>query len=213
MTNDEQTPPAASERRELTTMDPEHIRAIAHPVRLAILELLDDVGEATATQCAQHTGESVANCSFHLRTLAKYGFIEPAERRGRERPWRVTANRRTFTADSGDAAAVRAVAELGAVTARRETERFITFLRSREARAELGEVTRSVTITKDSFWATPDEAAEYIDELVSLSERFTGRSADPSLRPEGARLMRVFATVNPDPDVPAATTATDPQES
>ncbi|MEK8225188.1 hypothetical protein NKG05_02180 [Oerskovia sp. M15] len=29
-------------------------------------------------------GESVASCSFHLRMLAKYRFVEPAERVGRE---------------------------------------------------------------------------------------------------------------------------------
>src|SRR5687767_497769 len=68
--------------------DPERMRALAHPLRLALLQYLDDVGEATATQCARHTGESVANCSFHLRLLARYGFVEPAEQRGRERPWR-----------------------------------------------------------------------------------------------------------------------------
>jgi hypothetical protein len=32
-------------------------------------------------------GESPANCAFHLRTLAKYGFVEEAGGgRGRERP-------------------------------------------------------------------------------------------------------------------------------
>ena len=78
-----------------STSDPERIRALAHPLRLALLEYLDDVGEATATQCAKHTGESVANCSFHLRLLARYGFIEPAEQRGRERPWRRAPTART----------------------------------------------------------------------------------------------------------------------
>ena len=33
-------------------------------------------------------GESVASCSYHLRILAKYGFIRPADSRtGREKPW------------------------------------------------------------------------------------------------------------------------------
>jgi hypothetical protein len=34
-------------------------------------------------------GESPASCAFHLRTLAKYGFVEKAGGgRSRERPWR-----------------------------------------------------------------------------------------------------------------------------
>src|SRR6478609_1084108 len=72
-------------RRERIT-DPERIRALAHPVRIALLAHLSDVGEATATQCAEAVGESPANCSFHLRMLEKYGYIERAERRGREKP-------------------------------------------------------------------------------------------------------------------------------
>src|SRR6478735_10092549 len=75
-------------RAPLVTSDPERMRALAHPLRLRLLSLLDDEGEATATRCAGVTGESVASCSFHLRMLAKYGYVEPAERRGKERPWR-----------------------------------------------------------------------------------------------------------------------------
>ena len=57
--------------------EPERVRALAHPLRLALLDFLEDGGEATATRCAEATGESVASCSFHLRILAKYGFMAP----------------------------------------------------------------------------------------------------------------------------------------
>ena len=59
------------------------------PTRLELLDFLHEAGEATATECSRRLGESVASCSFHLRMLGKYGYIEPAERRGREKPWRV----------------------------------------------------------------------------------------------------------------------------
>lgn len=43
----------------------------------------------TSPQRTERIGESPANCSFHLRTLAKYGFIEEAgSSKGRIRPWR-----------------------------------------------------------------------------------------------------------------------------
>jgi DNA-binding transcriptional ArsR family regulator len=65
------------------------MRAMAHPVRLQILEILGDGGPLTATELGEQIGESPANTSFHLRTLAKYGFVEEAERgKGRNRPWR-----------------------------------------------------------------------------------------------------------------------------
>lgn len=65
------------------------MRALAHPLRLRILRVLGEIEPATATQIAAEVGESVANCSFHLRTLAKYGFVEDAGGgQGRNRPWK-----------------------------------------------------------------------------------------------------------------------------
>ena len=72
--------------RRLT--DARTMRAIAHPVRVALLEALTREGPLTATEASELIGESPANCSFHLRTLAKYGFVEEAEGgTGRNRPW------------------------------------------------------------------------------------------------------------------------------
>ncbi|HET9974275.1 MAG TPA: helix-turn-helix domain-containing protein [Streptosporangiaceae bacterium] len=67
------------------------MRALAHPLRWALLEALAEAGTLTATQASEMLNESPANCAFHLRTLAKYGFVEEAGGgRGRERPWRRT---------------------------------------------------------------------------------------------------------------------------
>jgi DNA-binding transcriptional ArsR family regulator len=71
--------------------DPKAIRALAHPLRLDILDLLVALGPATAAQCGRILGVSQASCSFHLRQLAKYGFVEdagPGSDR-RERQWRM----------------------------------------------------------------------------------------------------------------------------
>jgi helix-turn-helix protein len=77
------------ERVDLT--DPKAMRALAHPLRWALLEALAQAGTLTATQASEMLDESPANCAFHLRTLAKYGFVEEAGGgRGRERPWRRT---------------------------------------------------------------------------------------------------------------------------
>jgi len=48
-------------------------------------------------------GESPANCAFHLRTLAKYGFVEEAGGgRGRERPWRQAFDGMSWRTRQGD---------------------------------------------------------------------------------------------------------------
>src|SRR5580658_2550387 len=67
------------------------LRALAHPVRLALLEALGHQASLTATEAAKIIGESPSACSFHLRMLAKYGLVEDAGGgAGRRRPWRRT---------------------------------------------------------------------------------------------------------------------------
>src|SRR5690349_11062954 len=89
------------ERVDLT--DPKAMRALAHPLRWALLEALAQAGTLTATQASEMLSESPANCAFHLRTLAKYGFVEEAGGgRGRERPWRRAYGRMSWQARQGD---------------------------------------------------------------------------------------------------------------
>lgn len=73
--------------------DPGALRALAHAGRYAILERLQSGGPATATECAQVAGLSPSACSYHLRLLARHGFVEEDTSRddGRERAWRATS--------------------------------------------------------------------------------------------------------------------------
>ena len=104
--------------RELT--DPLTMRALAHPVRLAILEALTHHGSLTATEVAEHVGESPSNCSFHLRQLAKYGFVEEAEGgTGRRRPWRVVTIGTSFTDVHEDTETALAASNLSRVIVER----------------------------------------------------------------------------------------------
>ncbi|MGC4804865.1 ArsR/SmtB family transcription factor [Micromonospora sp. DT233] len=82
---------ARPERRQVTISDPQVMRALAHPARLAIMEHLASLPSgATATECAELVGLSPSATSYHLRALAKFGLIEQAPSRGdaRERVWR-----------------------------------------------------------------------------------------------------------------------------
>ena len=64
------------------------MRALAHPVRMRILELLAQ-SPSTATHLAREMGESTGSTSYHLRALAKVDLIEEDTDRGsgRERWW------------------------------------------------------------------------------------------------------------------------------
>jgi DNA-binding transcriptional ArsR family regulator len=78
------------ERRPLLT-DPQVLEALAHPVRLDLLTYLMAAGPATASTCARAVGDTPSNCSYHLRTLARHGLVEPVHSDdGRQRPWRAT---------------------------------------------------------------------------------------------------------------------------
>lgn len=69
---------------------PEELKALAHPLRMAMYDYLSEHGSATASQLGRHLGESSGQTSYHLRQLEKHGFVEddPAHARGRDRWWR-----------------------------------------------------------------------------------------------------------------------------
>ncbi|HEY3765941.1 MAG TPA: helix-turn-helix domain-containing protein [Gaiellales bacterium] len=70
------------------------VRALAHPLRLRLLDELRFGGPATATMLGQRVGESSGATSYHLRQLARHGYVEDAEPRGgRERWWRYRERR------------------------------------------------------------------------------------------------------------------------
>jgi DNA-binding transcriptional ArsR family regulator len=76
--------------RRVTDVDA--LRALAHPLRVSLLNHLLAVGPRTASSCAEAVGSTASNCSWHLRQLAKSGFVERVEAGdGRERPWRATS--------------------------------------------------------------------------------------------------------------------------
>ncbi|MDT8912676.1 helix-turn-helix domain-containing protein [Amycolatopsis sp. PS_44_ISF1] len=69
--------------------DAELLRALAHPLRMALLQYLTAIGPRTASECADAVGSTASNCSWHLRQLAQHGLVERSESGdGRERPWR-----------------------------------------------------------------------------------------------------------------------------
>ncbi|WP_285682415.1 helix-turn-helix domain-containing protein [Actinoplanes sp. NBRC 103695] len=77
--------------------DPLALRALAHPLRLRLHALVGREGSITAAEAARQLGVSQALASHHLRQLAKYGYVEPAEAGDqRERPWRVTATSQRY---------------------------------------------------------------------------------------------------------------------
>lgn len=65
------------------------LRALAHPLRIEIYDILSQFGPQTASSLAEQLGESSGVTSYHLRALAKHNLIREVVGRGtaRERWW------------------------------------------------------------------------------------------------------------------------------
>jgi DNA-binding transcriptional ArsR family regulator len=176
--------------------DPRAMRALAHPVRLALLEALAWHGPLTATQASGLVGESPSSCSFHLRSLAQHGFVEETgDGQGRQRPWRrIGRGMTTVPQDEGGRVAAR---ELGDMF----TERYLA--RLLEARGNVDRLTadwQEAQLDAESIlWVTLEELQDLNDELLDLALKYRHRMDDPSQRPADARPVELLCfTYNAD---------------
>jgi DNA-binding transcriptional ArsR family regulator len=161
-------------RRVVSDLDA--LRALAHPQRSAILKLLMAGPPRTATECAAVVGATPSACSYHLRELQRFGFVErddsptDAPVDARVRRWRAAAVGFTLGARplSGSTPEERAVfaAVLGADRAENErlAREFV------ESVTDLpGEWQDAVEFSTYELALTPGELAELarqIDELL-----------------------------------------------
>lgn len=179
--------------------DPKTIRALAHPLRLDLLELLATGGPATAAQCGRALGATQANCSFHLRQLAKYGFVEdagPGSDR-RERQWRVPDPRPTVRVAAGGDAVVRR--QLERVVVEREMQAVLDH-QERQERQDHESPARQhkQRITAAIATLSAEQAAELEDKWLALLEPYLATSGAGSrqLQP-GQRHVRYFMAATP----------------
>ena len=176
------------DRGRLNLTDPKAIRALAHPLRWALLEALGQAGTLTATQASEMLGESPANCAFHLRTLAKYGFVEEAGGgRGRERPWRQTYNSMSWRTRQEDPQFSHAAEALDQVWMDRLLTRARRSLTSMNSWPQA--LAEGLGASSSRLYVTPEEARELHAEMIKTFERLVGpdhrfaERRDPKLRP------------------------------
>ncbi|WP_031151854.1 winged helix-turn-helix domain-containing protein [Streptomyces xanthophaeus] len=187
--------------RTVSLTDPRALRAYAHPTRITLVALLRHGGPFTATRAAELTGESVASCSYHLRTLAKYGLVEVAEGgQGREKPWRATAQFTHWPAYSEDVSVAAASGALNAAVLERYFERVV---RAQKLRHELPRAWQEAEHFGDTMLhLTAEELAALGDRIHELLEPYEARHADPALRPEGSRPVNILRLAFADREFP-----------
>jgi predicted transcriptional regulator len=175
------------ERPRLQITDPKTMRALAHPVRVALIEAIGmaEGQTLTATQASELLGESPANCAFHLRTLAKYGLVEEAGGgRGRERPWRRRYSGFGFTPPWQTEESKLAIEAVGLVWLNRWLDR----LRDRLIRAvnHPPKWQAAAIASQWTLYLTAQEASDLDQALREPLKAFDDRLEDPSARPPGS---------------------------
>jgi DNA-binding transcriptional ArsR family regulator len=78
-----------TDNAQIRTLDSGALKALAHPLRVRIFDLLASQGPQTASSLAALVGETSGSTSYHLRALAAHDLIREVEGRGtaRERWW------------------------------------------------------------------------------------------------------------------------------
>lgn len=153
-------------------VDARSLRAVAHPVRLRMLDILREEGPSTATRLAKRLGLNSGATSYHLRQLAAYGLIvEDAGRgSGRDRWWRIAHRFMWFTAaaakevDPDDSLAyMQAVALTHADRVQRAIESIPTLPADWQ---------NAQTFSQYPLCLTSDEARQLLTELRELLGRY-----------------------------------------
>jgi DNA-binding transcriptional ArsR family regulator len=186
---------------QTTISDPSVMRALAHPVRLSLLEHLSRSADgATATECAAVVGLSPSATSYHLRALAKVGMIREAPSRGdaRERVWQST--HRTFAVEAAPGASASDLAAEAALTEMllaRQNDKVRRFLAA--PRSEQRDWWDASLIAEQGLTMTSKELRTLTRQIQELVEPFLTRNR--LTPPRGARPVSFQLRVVPvDPD-------------
>lgn len=144
-------------------LDARSLRGLAHPLRLRILDALRLDGPSNSSHLAARFGENTGTVSWHLRQLARHGFIEEDIGRGdhHERWWRAPTRKEVLDTSELDPAAVSGVVE-------------------ELLRWSFGRVTEYLQQDWPKEWREAGIVAEWTelrlttDQLRELTERLTG---------------------------------------
>lgn len=172
------------------------MRALSHPVRQALIETLTLDGPLTATQASERIGESPTTCSFHLRQLARYGFVEEAGGGpGRTRPWKMSTIGMTMSEGAGDREMDMALSVLRRMVRERYFQRLQTWEATRSSYPK--EWQDASQESEFVLWITPEEAKAVEKETFSTLMRFQDRLSHPELRPDGSLPVEVLTFFYP----------------
>jgi len=157
----------------------------------------------TATRAAELLEDSPGNMSWHLQTLAKYGFVEEAGGgRGRSRPWRVVAL--TVSVKPGSLSDPEFASAEEALEASVQERSYQALREWRSGRRSFPAAwLTSAFSTHGLAYLTAEELKGLGDEIVALLTRYNSRLLDKADRPPDALPVHIFAVGHPLPPTPS----------
>ncbi|MET8961507.1 helix-turn-helix domain-containing protein [Streptomyces sp. NPDC004074] len=181
---------------DIEITDPKAMRALAHPVRLALLERLQRYGPATATQLSPHVGATPSVTSWHLRHLAGFGLVRDAAAGGdrRERRWEAVARGSRVEVPEGEEgqSAAHALSRQMFAGAADLPHRWLS-----ETEPELEPRWRRIAgLANTRVVVTAEELAAIEDAMEAVLAPYVVR--DPAQRPDGSRDVRLLRYVLPE---------------
>lgn len=151
----------------LTIERAEQLKALGHPLRLRVLEMLGGEGEEPMTnrELAKRLGVDPGHLHFHVKMLMRAGLIERAEGgKGREKPYRAVA---TTVRVGPELLRSRLTGDLQAVMLEEVQQGF--------GLRDQGEF-RSAQVNAR---VTPEQALQLITELVEKARVMEDAAVDP----------------------------------
>lgn len=166
--------------------DPQTMRALAHPVRLALLERLQRHGPATASQLSPHVGATPSVTSWHLRHLARFGLVSDAEPGAdrRERRWEASSRGFRFHSSASGEEGQAAARQLTNQMFKRASELSLRWATDTAPRLE-PQWQEASGFCDTRIVATPQELARIAEAMEALLAPYVLRA--PADAPPGAR--------------------------
>lgn len=187
-------------------VDTASLKALAHPLRVQILEMLSRYGAQTACSLGELLNESSGSTSYHLRQLAKHDFVREVEGKGtaRERWWERPRGAIQITSP-----------ELATSPATEEASRLVTREFEHSRQAVLADFMAHGSESLDAEWLhaalistanarlTADQLARYTSALEAYGHRLLEDIRNEGEQ-EGARPVQIHLNAFPILGVPAS---------
>lgn len=197
MSEPENEPDHGSGVFEPRVVDLAGLKALAHPLRVKIVDTLSTYGSFTASGLGERLGESSGAMSYHLRQLEKHNFVrEVADKgTGRERWWERVPGGLTVNHTEASTPSEKAASRL--VLREWMTNRSVTFNDFLDRGDEVldKDWLEATVVTTNSLHLTQEQTHEYSTRLMAVVDEFTARYRGQ--RVPGSRPIQVHVNVFP----------------